>query len=221
MNGHIVQDHFRKLRERYPNVILDFEKDKHFVRGELRFCAQYQDNEIMEVEYTVEIELSANYPISPPKARELKGEIPRTFHTFSDGTLCLGAPLAIKEKFSADPTLVGFVENLLVPYLYTHKHLSQKSVLPYGELDHGAKGIMKYYMELFEVTEPILALNLLYLLAYEKVRGHLPCPCGGGAIIRKCHAPILKKIQGFQTPKEFEYELNYCYKYYETVRGRK
>ncbi|MNW45703.1 hypothetical protein D3C74_229750 [compost metagenome] len=221
MNGHIVQDHFRKLRDRYPNIVLCFEKDKYFVRGEINFRAQYQENEIINVAYEVEIEISGNYPVSPPIARELAGDIPETFHTFLDGTLCLGAPLAIKEKFSTDPTLVGFVENLLVPYLYSFKCLSHKGELPFGELEHNAEGILNYYMDLFHVTEPIIALRFLYLLANEKVRGHLPCPCGEGAIIRKCHAPILKRIQEYQTPFEFGWELNYCYKYFKAMRGYK
>ncbi|MFE9276818.1 hypothetical protein ACQKLN_11315 [Paenibacillus glucanolyticus] len=128
--------------------------------------------------------------------------------------------MAIKEKFSADPTLVGFVENLLIPHLYSYTCFSEKGTLPFGELAHNAEGVLNYYMELFKVTEPVIALRFLYLLAFDKVRGHLVCPCGKGAIIRKCHAPLLKTIQRYQTPKEFEFELNYCYKYFKE-RGNK
>lgn len=59
-------------------------------------------------------------------------------HHNPDGTLCLEAPLTVHEVFRANETLINFVDNLLVPYLYIHSYYLKYGKLPFGEHAHGA-----------------------------------------------------------------------------------
>jgi hypothetical protein len=222
MNGQIAWDHFKELQSEFPNLVLTFENNRYFIRGDIQFRAQFLSDELIEESFLIEIELSDNYPAVPPIARELGGRVPNTFHTFSDGTLCLGAPLAVKMTFSKDPTMLGFVKTQLIPYFYSFSFQEDNNKrMPYGELGHGARGILTYYLELFQVTSVDVVLKFLYLLAFKEIRGHQTCPCGSGSITRICHGSFLLELQNFHTIKEFEYEFRYCNEIVKQKRGPK
>lgn len=210
MNGHVVWEHFKELQSGFPNVTLTFENGSYYVRGEILFHAKYVEEEITNVSFLIELGLTPSYPNIPPVVKELGGRIPSTFHTFTDGTLCLGAPLAVKMTFAKNPTLMGFVKTLVIPYLYSFTYMELNKELPYGELDHGAEGVLNYYKELFQVDSDEHTLDLIYILASQSYRGHLMCPCKSGKILRKCHGPLLLKIQRYHTVKEFRIDFIDC-----------
>lgn len=210
MNGQIVWEHFKELQLYFPNVSLSYENERFYVRGEIQFRAQYLDNEQVDESYLIELELMPSYPSLPPISRELGGRIPNTFHTFSNGILCLGAPIAVKMTFAQNPTLLAFVKTQLIPYLYSFTYMVVHKSLPYGELDHGAKGILRYYTELFQIDSAVTCLRFLYILASQEYRGHLMCPCESGSILRKCHGQLLLELQKYQSSVEFRLELIDC-----------
>lgn len=211
MNGQVVWEHFKELQGEFPNLTLTYENGSYYVRGEILFHAQYNEEEITNLSFLIELEIAPSYPNNPPVTRELGGRIPNSFHTFSDGTLCLGAPLAISMTFVKNPTLLGYVKEQLIPYFYSFIYKERNNELPYGELEHNSKGIMSYYKELLEVTSDEVVLRFLYLLAFQKYRGHQLCPCRSGSILRKCHGPFLLEIQKYQTTEDFQFEFRYCF----------
>ncbi|MDO3678553.1 hypothetical protein [Paenibacillus ehimensis] len=220
MNGQIVWDHFKELQCDFPNISLSYENDRFYVRGEIQFRAQYLNDELVDESYLIELELASSYPNDPPISRELEGRIPNTFHMFPDGMLCLGAPLAVRKTFLENPTLLEFVKTQLIPYFYSFSYKEKnKERMPYGELEHGAKGILTYYKELFQVASADVALMFLYLLAFQKYRGHQPCPCRSGSVLRRCHGSLLLELQSIQTTKEFQYEFKYCFEAIKKERG--
>jgi hypothetical protein len=123
--------------------------------------------------------------------------------------------------FNKHPSLLGFVEKQLIPYFYSfvyqEKHGQQ---MPYGELAHDAEGLMAYYKELFQVTSDNVVLEFLFLLASERYRGHLPCPCGSGNRLRKCHGTQLLELVDLQTQEEYDYELKGCIDLVKKEKGR-
>lgn len=219
MNGEIVWDHFKELQGEFPNVTLAFENDRFYVRGKIQFRAQYQDRELVDEAYMIEIELPTNYP-NAPQMQENWRRVPYTFHTFPDGTLCLGAPLAVKMTFSKDSTLLGFVKTLLIPYLYSFSYAATNEELPYGELDHGAKGILNFYKELFRVDSEECCIDFLYILASQKYRGHLLCPCNSGNILRKCHGPMLLELQNTRRKENSVSNLSIALSLLRKIGGR-
>lgn len=204
----IVQQHFAAVQNEYPNLELlqDF-FGNWIVRGPLQALAIRGEVEVTVEGFEIEISIPGDYPSQPPWVRETEGRTSE-FHTYSDGTLCLGAPLAVKATYRKDPTLLGFIEKSIIPYFFSYIHWKKSGKLPYGELSHGAKGIVEFYRELFVVETDQQILPLLRVLADNDYRGHVLCPCNSGLIMRTCHGATLLDIKSLQSPLEFMKE--YC-----------
>jgi len=163
----------------------------YIVFGKLIFKATYNEKSIKE-EYDVEIIINDKYPDSLPSVKEIGHRIPRDFHQYKEeGLLCLGAPLDMKRQFNKKRTLLGFVENLIIPYLYSYSIKENKGIMPYGELSHGVEGILESYKELLGIDNDFVVLRFLKILSDDNYRGHIDCPCGSNKKLRNCHGNIL------------------------------
>src|ERR1051326_5548167 len=93
-----------------------------------------------------------------------------------------GSPLRLMLELSRRPTLTGFAEECLIPYLFAISHkLRFGGPLPFDELQHGTPGILSDYRELFGLETPGQAQHALTLLGMKKRRANkLPCPCACG-----------------------------------------
>jgi len=176
--------------------------EQYLISGTLRFSASYNNTRIEDA-FNVEVTLPKDYPDSPPSSRELGGRIPKDYHQYIGGAMCLGAPLDVSMKFAKTPTLVGFVESLLIPYLFSFVQWESRGIMPYGELSHGGLGLYEYYQNLFESSSPIAVLGLLKVLADGDYRGHLPCPCDSKNRLRSCHGPLLRRISRHRSSTGF------------------
>lgn len=198
----IVKTHFADLVNYYE--YLGLEKSEYFwvVKGLLEFHGIYKEISIHD-SFEIEMIIPHGYPEDYPVVKEMGGGIPPDFHKFPDGSLCLGVPFQIRKIFKKNPNLIGFTNDLLIPYLYSFSFWKQHGTFPYGELSHAAKGIMEYYMELFNVNSETVVLKFLKILATGKYRGHLYCPCGSGFTIRHCHGDILLTCKDVQSQLAF------------------
>ncbi|MBW7475673.1 SEC-C domain-containing protein [Paenibacillus oenotherae] len=213
MNAQMVWDQYKEVQECFPDLVLIPVDHRYFIRGTLQFRAEFMGLEVKE-SFLIEIELLTTYPHSLPIARELGGRIPKGFHKFVNGTLCLGTPLAMKITFSKNPTLLGFIKELIVPYLYSYAHYERNNrELPFGELSHNGEGLLEYYMDLFQVSSIDKAMQILYSLSFEKIRGHWPCPCGSNLKIRNCHGPMLMNLYNYQDATRFKSDLVHCWEF--------
>jgi hypothetical protein len=182
-----------ELRQRYPYLFLEKRGDEYFIRGTI-----FIEKDDIKDRYEVEIQINCDYPKKVPTVRETSSKIAETFHHNPDGSLCLEAPLAVYEVFRANETLVNFVDNLLVPYLYVHSHYLKYGELPFGEHAHGAEGILEDYKKRFEITEDSSVLRLVQILAENTYRGHHVCPCGSKKKLRDCHGKYLLRLTKIQ-----------------------
>ncbi len=198
----LIERHFAEASTKYRGLSISFCDEGATISGVLDFDTI--PNRVRLVDsYNVEIIVPKNYPKVPPKAREIGGRIPSDFHTNPDGFACLTTPLEIMRQFSKQPDLIGFIEHLLIPYLYGYTHLMEYNFLPFGEFDHGDEGkrqsfaeILSNYKILFSVDEDSEVLSLLRVLAEDNYRGHHKCPCGSLKKLRDCHGPALLEIKG-------------------------
>ena len=122
---------------------------------------------------------------------ETGGRIPRTgeYHVNpTDNTLCLGSPLSLRLKLSKKPTLVGFSENCLVPYLFAVSYkLKNGGPLPFGELAHGEDGLIADYLQLFGLkTKKQLNCTFRLLGMKKRLANKFLCPCGCGIRLGRC-----------------------------------
>ena len=205
----IIYDHFFDLKSQYNQ--LDLERDKngeYSVKGVLAFSARYADVKI-EDQFEICIYIPKRYPSVPPSVRETGGRIPSEFHVnFGINTLCLGASLEVKRKFFKNKTLIGFIELLLIPFLYSYSYYEKKNRMTFGELPHGTRGILDYYKELFQTNNSQVVLNLLKLLISNSYRRNSPCPCRSGKPLKKCHADILIDIMKIHNRQDIVGEYN-------------
>lgn len=194
------------LRVRYPCLALaQCGAGRLTVRGEVEFVMEY-DGRSIEDEFHIELRIPANYPASPPIAYEVARRLDRFDHLFPDGRLCLGAPAEVRSRFAKRPSLLHFIEDLVVPFLFSFSYKKQYGEMPFGELTHGIKGILDYYTEFFD-TPKENAVLLLECLAYGKVPPLERCPCGSGRKLEKCHGTRMNALRPHQTTQGFRNEL--------------
>jgi hypothetical protein len=202
----LLYEQYRDLNYKFPKLsLLKDDNNLWLVKGILSFSAEYSGHRIDD-EYSIELMIPEDFPENPPKAREIGGRIPRDFHHFLDDSLCLGAPLAIKKRFKEEPTLLSFVDNSLIPYLYSFTYFSKYGKMPFGELSHGWFGILEYYQEIFNLKNNRAVLGLINILAEDNYRGHKKCPCGSKKRLRSCHGSKLLEIKNLQPESEFKNE---------------
>lgn len=204
-----LYEEFKDLKFRFPNLSLE----KHgaapwFIRGDLPFSAIY-DKQQIDDEYSIKITIPGNYPDELPTVQETGNRIPNDFHHYQNDNLCLGAPIAVKYKFRKEPTLVGFVCNCVVPYLYSFSYKIKFGKMPFGELSHGALGILEYYKDLFGINDNRVILKLLEVLFEGKYHERNKCPCGSRKRLSECHGKTLLEIEDLQSRIDFKNEYYY------------
>lgn len=161
------------------------------IRGEFAFTAERGGAPAVTETYDLHIEVPTGFPRDLPKVTETGGRIPRTgdYHVNGDGTLCLGSPLRLLMILSREPSLPGFAQSILVPYLYAVSlKLRSGGPMPFSELAHGSEGILQDYMSIFRLRKPTGVLRVLKALGMKKRRANKKlCPCDCGRRLGRCH----------------------------------
>ena len=161
------------------------------LKGSFEFAAHHAKEGDLQDAFALEIIVPCTFPKALPSVTENGGKIPRTpeYHVNqTDHTLCLGSPLSLLLKLSKKPTLDGFAENCLVPYLFAiSRKLKTGGPLPFGELDHGVDGLFADYMQLLGLKSREQLVYAFRLLGMKKRRANkLSCPCGCGIRLGRC-----------------------------------
>jgi hypothetical protein len=95
--------------------------------------------------------------------------------------LCLGSPTRLRLMVLRSPTLLSFVERCVIPYLYGRSYYEWHGEMPFGELKHGRKGIVKDLAELFGAKTDVSAIGYARLAAMRKRSANKEqWPCGSG-----------------------------------------
>ena len=155
-----------EVQDRHPDLELALPLDCGYrIRGTVGFqgvCGEIA----LSGRYMVELRIPPEYPDAPPDVRETGGRIPRWFHTFSPtGKLCLGPPVEVERVFAERRTLLWFLEEQVVPFLFSYSYFEKHGRMPFGQLPHGANGILDYYNEFFETDVDVVTLRMLNLLS--------------------------------------------------------
>jgi hypothetical protein len=160
------------------------------LRGAFEFSARPSDGEEIRDCYELEVHVPRGFPAEIPSVAETGRRIPRSlsYHIGPDGALCLGSPLRLREIIARRPTLNGFAENCLVPYLYAASHkLTHGGAFLFGELAHGKEGIVGDYAKLLGLEDPAQAIRALELLGMKRrLANRAVCPCGCGRRLGQC-----------------------------------
>jgi len=191
----ILETEVQTLCLEFEGLDYTFNSTSVTVKGVISFHANYEGLESIEDWFEIEIVIPEDYPTSLPAVTELQGKVRSDYeHLYSDGTFCLAPPLAERQAFNEDPTLLGFFNHLVIPYLYSYCYWEKHGSYPFGDRPHGFHGLIEHYLEIFETqAKPELRDGLERIVKYG-YRGHHPCPCGSGIIIRNCHKEVVRSI---------------------------
>lgn len=205
---------------------IDEREHETAVSGELPFEASHDGHAEIADSFEIELLIPKAYPRMLPRVRETGEKIDDDYeHVYEDGTLCLAVPIEERRIFGRQPRLLGFVNHLVVPYLYGYCYWKRYGEHPFGEQKHGADGITQYYVERLELRGEVAALAIVAYLYEHGYRGHHSCPCGSGRIVRKCHGPMLRELHQHHTAEtlrhDFRSVLEHCVNKHgaETISG--
>lgn len=186
-----------ELLRRYPELRLKpGAADTTVIIGTVRCYEIGPGNVEVDTSYRLELRIAADYPKTLPVVVETDGVIERSFHRNEDWSLCLASPTRIRLAISRNPELAVFVDHFVIPYLYGHAFYRQTGQMPFDELDHGAKGLEKDVLEVFEFPPRSDASAILRLAGLRKrdANKHL-CPCNSGARLGKCHSSKISRLR--------------------------
>jgi hypothetical protein len=169
------------LKDHPDMSILPSKKKDLILIGVFSFSSKRENGPEVEDSYNLKISIPERFPKELPKVEETGKRIPRNLdhHVATNNFLCLGSPLRLLEKMNKNPTLTGFTEKCLVPYLCGISYKLKNGEFPFGELAHGVQGIIDDYLDLFGLDTYVQVVNTLILLGMKKQRANKePCPCG-------------------------------------------
>lgn len=177
--------------EKYPNMnVKPSPKNKLIIQGRVSFDIMNEEHGRIIDEFLLEIRVPKTFPDEIPQVFELEKRIPRIadYHINNDSSLCLGSNLSIKKRIAETPTLDGFLEMCVIPFLFSMSlYLNGNKEFVFGELAHGTIGILQDYLEIFELETVPQVLELIDILCMKKNIGNkMLCPCGCNRIIVKC-----------------------------------
>jgi hypothetical protein len=147
--------------------------------------------------YVIEMKLLQDYPKSLPVVWEIGGRIPRTadFHVNpADGTACILLPDERWRIWPSGSTLLQFLDGPVRNFFLSQSLVRLGESWPFGQWDHGAKGIREYYSELLKTDDVRVIIGFLEMLTRKKIKGHWPCPCRRGTRVRECHREFINDL---------------------------
>lgn len=191
-----VMKEYLDLQEKYKYLLWTPVENGYCIKGTITASAQH-GNVTLQIEYQVRIDVPMDYPRHIPICYEIGKNIVSAYHQYPDGRLCLGVDTNQYIKFRANQCLLGYIEDLLIPYLFGYEYFIKFGMsVPWSEEKHNAPGLIDFYKQYFGNIGNVS--QLLYLLMYTLSMRNVylpnnPCPCGIGKHIKLCH--IVKVLQ--------------------------
>jgi len=206
--NHDVEYEIDELTAVHCGLVRDNAGDQVVLSGQLPFEASADGFETITDNFDIELTIPGDYSETLPAVKETAGRIDRTYdHVYQDGSFCLAVPIEERRIFWEQPTLLGFVNNLVVPYLYSYCHWKRTGTYPFGDRPHGSEGILQHYLDSSGFQDETAVLAVLSFLFEHGYRGHHPCPCGSGIRARKCHGPELRTLQDQHTSRTLQHDF--------------
>ena len=204
------------LLQTHPGLrLVGFDNVHTVLSGTLCFAATFEELPTITDSFEIVVRIPETFPEHLPEVYEVGGSIDSTYgHVFVDGRACLGAPVEMRRVFALQPSLLGFLNNLVIPYFYGFRYWKMFGKHPFGELAHNGEGIIEYYVEILELKNDEYAISVLCFLILYGFQEELECPCGSGLKVRHCHAGGLLELHQLHTPQtlrsEWHSAIQYC-----------
>ncbi len=196
----------------HPRIrIVAINNDQVELAGEYHLKAQLAGSQLIDRTYQLRLVCPRDYPRKLPKVLDEERYLPRNqeYHTYSDGSFCLGSELKIKSLLRDDHSFTAFFENIVDRFLYAVTHRIEFGSFPYGELAHGEQGLIDDYGEMFGLSGKLSVLRALRALGKRKREANkLPCPCGCSRRLGRCdYRFVLNEFRNVERRRWFRQHL--------------
>ena len=182
----------QQIGQEFPDLTVTHVASRIYIRG--AFPVLYQGAVLDR--YQIEIEWSDS-DTEAPILRETGGRIPRTAdrHMNADGKAC---PL-VQEEWLIRPrearSLPHYLSNPVHDY-FLWQTLTERGIAPqWGQRSHGIPGLIEAYGEMVGMEGEKPTRKTLSYLSKKKIKGHWPCVCDSGRLLRDCHFEHLRRLQ--------------------------
>jgi len=201
----------------HPRIrIVAINNDQVELAGEYHLKAQLAGSQLIDRTYQLRLVCPHDYPRKLPKVLDEGRYFPRNqeYHTYSDGSFCLGSELKIKSLLLSDHSFTAFFEYIVDRFLYAITHRIEFGNFPFGELAHGEQGLVDDYGEMFGLSEKLSVLRALRALGKRKREANkLPCPCGCGRRLGRCNYRfLLNEFRNIERRRWFRQHLKKSFK---------
>ena len=144
-----LADQITELQQVHNGLIeIEQTENETILAGSLPFEASVDGHSPITATFDIELIVPDDYPQRLPRVREKGGRIDSDYeHVYDDETLCLAVPIEERRLFWEQPTLLGFVNKLVIPYFFGYCHWKTHGEHPFEEQVHGVEGIMKHYVD--------------------------------------------------------------------------
>ena len=146
--------------------------------------------------YSVRIEFSKDFPLSPPLVFETDGRLPHhiDWHVIGNGYACLEV-WPVWRAQNTDPTVRSVLNGPVRNFFLSQSFFEANGHWPFGEYSHGDPGRREALKTLFRAASAqdkdlLWRVNALV----NPPRRQNSCPCGSSRLYCKCHQPELQEI---------------------------
>lgn len=171
----------------FPDLkLLSREDSLPYLEGKIDLL---DENSIPYDSYFVKILCSTDHPNSFPLVYEINGRLPHNidWHVYPDGHFCTCTPAEEYVQCNKGITLLGFIQNHLIPYLHNQAFRELKGYYLH-ERSHGKKGVLESLYTILGTTNADKVLEiLLFIYKNETPSRTSKCFCGSGKKYRHCH----------------------------------
>jgi len=139
--------------------------------------------------YDVNIIIPKNYPFELPFLIETSKKIIRheDWHN-RDGVCCLSTNAKMFSTLGRDISLFNWLEKFAHPFLANHVYKIKTGNYANNEFDHGTRGIVQGYCEIFNlISAQEVAHRLHLILGTKRLGRNDPCFCKSGKKYKKCY----------------------------------
>jgi hypothetical protein len=182
----VIRQEYNDLRSKYTKLLRPEKVGEGFViKGSIDVIdadGGYWDT------YDVSILIPAGYPLEIPILIETSKKIERheDWHN-RDGICCLSTNAKMYSVLGKNMTLFNWLEKFAHPFLANHVFRIKTGNYANNEFDHGTKGIIQGYCEIFNFTNEFEVIERLSLICGNKKIGRNDlCFCGVGKKYKKC-----------------------------------
>ena len=202
-----------------------FGQESITIEGDYSINAQMEGFKAVKDSYQLRINFPKEYPRSLPTVIDTENRIPRRpdYHTYDDGSFCLGSEIKLKSILFDAPSVIDFANKILDPFLYAVSYRLKYNVYPFGELDHGESGLIDDYQRLFNVKgKGSVLLGLAALGKRKREANKLLCPCRCGVRLGRCDFRFyLQKFRLLDRKRWFRDHLSDSFTAIEKPKKRK